>query len=395
MISATEPSHSKQPLSSKDPLSLHIGIAYGRGGEGRVVSELMRSLPPAGIRFRGLVAAPDSAAQRTDGVITSFASEGASLPSRLLGARRAIRTRLREEKVDLVASHFALYTAPALDLLAKQPLVCHFHGPWALESLQEDGGQQSARFKTRLERSVYRRADRLIVLSDAFRRLLISSFGVDEDRVRIVPGSVDLQRFNVLSLRAESRQLLSIPEGRPILVCVRRLVQRMGLHNLLDAMPKVVAAIPEILLCIGGEGPTRPQLEEQIQRLGLEANVKLLGFVDEEKLPHLYHAADINVVPTLALEGFGLVAAEAMATGTPSMVTPVGGLPEVVSGLSTGLVFQSSSPQDLAQGLCDALLGATPLPERAACQAYVHKSYSSELMASRTARVYRELLSCT
>jgi glycosyltransferase involved in cell wall biosynthesis len=122
-------------------------------------------------------------------------------------------------------------------------------------------------------------------------------------------------------------------------------------------------------------------------------HIRFLGYVEDDQLPHLYRAADINVVPTLALEGFGLVAAEAMAAGTPSMVTPVGGLPEVVSDLSPDLIFQSSSSSHLAQGLIDALLGRVRLPDSVACEAFVNANFTSALMAKRTAAVYKELLS--
>jgi glycogen synthase len=97
-------------------------------------------------------------------------------------------------------------------------------------------------------------------------------------------------------------------------------------------------------------------------------------------------------VPTIALEGFGLVAAEAMATGTPSMVTPVGGLPEIVGGLSHNLIFSGTKTTDIAEGLIGALAGFTKLPTRSQCREYIRNNFSSHLMALRTAHVYRELI---
>jgi len=239
---------------------------------------------------------------------------------------------------------------------------------------------------------VYRRADRVIVLSEAFARLVTESFGVAPERVRLVPGSVDIGRFELSTPREKSRAALGLPLDRPVLVSVRRLVHRMGLATLIEAMPAIVAAVPEVLLCIAGTGPLRPALEAQVDRLGLREQVRFLGFVTEEMLPHLYYAADLNLVPTTALEGFGLVAAEAMATGTPSMVTPVGGLPEVVGGLSEDLVFAATDAGAIAEGVIQALRGGTRLPTREACRAYVQENFSSGLMAERTAAVYRELL---
>jgi glycosyltransferase involved in cell wall biosynthesis len=374
------------------PMSLHIGIEYDRGGAGRVISELMLSLPDAGFRFRCLVGGPMNAYAITGGIVDSFAPAEASLLQRLRGARRGIGAALTRWRPEIVASHFAMYTAPALDLLQGKRNVTHFHGPWCSESLEEGKGRAAAALKQRLEAAVYRRADRVIVLSEAFGRLVTSTFGVAEERVRLVPGSVDTERFALTGPRADSREALGLPQDRPVLVAVRRLVHRMGLATLLEAMATIVRAEPEVLLCIAGSGPLRGALEAQVEALGLKKNVRFLGFVTEAMLPHLYYAADINLVPTTALEGFGLVAAEAMATGTPSMVTPVGGLPEVVGGLSEDLIFRSTSAEDIAEGVIGALGGGIKLPARTACREYVQENFRSALMAERTARVYRELM---
>jgi glycosyltransferase involved in cell wall biosynthesis len=374
------------------PLALHVGINYGKGGEGRIFSELSKFLPTAGINFIGVVGGPDNVLQTTNGQVVSFAPQNSSMRTRLLGARAMISKALRDSKPDIVASHFALYTAPALDLLQPFRKVVHFHGPWAVESLQEGASRSSAFAKSQLEKLVYRRADLVIVLSKAFAELAVSLYRIDAQRIRIVPGAVDVARFFLDGTREQSRSLLNLPLDRPILLSVRRLVKRMGLGFLIEAMKTISAKVPDVLLCIGGEGPLRKELEQQVNDSNIHRHVRFLGYIEEDYLPHLYHAADINVVPTLALEGFGLVAAEAMAAGTPSIVTPVGGLPEVVSDLSPNLVFASSSSADIAEGLIDALLGRVVLPSNAACQSFISANFTSALMASRTAAVYKELL---
>jgi glycosyltransferase involved in cell wall biosynthesis len=379
-------------VDARSPLALHIGIKYGKGGEGRVFSELAKFLPAAGIDVIGVVAGPDNVSQVTEGRVVNFAPDGAGMRTRLLGVRTTISQLLRDAKPDLVGSHFALYTAPALDLLRNIPKVTHFHGPWAAESRQEGASASAIFAKSQLEHLVYRQADLVIVLSKAFAELVASRYAVRPERIRIVPGAVDVARFSLTETRRQARSLLNLPTDRPLLLSVRRLVQRMGLAQLVEAMKTVSASVPDVLLCIAGEGPLKIDLERQVKDLDLSRHVHFLGYVEDDQLPHLYRAADINVVPTLALEGFGLVAAEAMAAGTPSMVTPVGGLPEVVSDLSPNLIFESSSSDHLAQGLIDALLGRVQLPDSVACEAFVKANFTSALMASRTAAVYKELL---
>ncbi len=374
------------------PLSLHIGIECDRGGAGRVISELMTHLPEAGFGFRGIVANPLTTTGGNDGTVKSFAPAQASLLRRLHGARTSIRTAIDQFKPDIVASHFAMYSAPGMDLLRHTRSVSHFHGPWSEESLQEGAGNTAVAAKSYLEGVVYRRAHRVIVLSNAFGELITSRYGVDPGRIRLVPGSVDIKRFTLTAPRSQSRIALNLPSDRPILLTVRRLVNRMGLASLIDAMRSVTAAIPDVLLCIAGQGPLRTSLQVQVERLGLNHNVRFLGFVTEDALPHLFYSADINVVPSMTLEGFGLVAAESMATGTPSMVTPVGGLPEVVGGLSHNLIFSGTQSADIAEGLIGALTGAIKLPTRDQCRSYIQNNFSSTLMAQRTAQVYRELI---
>ena len=375
--------------------SFQVGISWateGAGGSGRVYADLARYLPGAGVDFRGAVSAPQNVSQQTDGAIVCFTPGGGGFAGKLRGARAAIAREIAAHKPDLIASHFALFVAPAIDLLRKQPHVVHFHGPWSAESTEEGASWISSRLKHLLEGSVYRRGDRVITLSKAFASVAEERYQVEPERIRIVPGAVDLERFGVAMTRQQAREALGWPQDQRILVTVRRLVNRMGLLGLVDAMRQVVASEPDAVLYIAGKGRLKAQLEAKVVEYGLEGSVRLLGFVADSQLPLIYRAADLNVVPTLALEGFGLVAAEAIAAGTPSMVTPIGGLPEVVNGLSPELVFASSTTGDIASGLIAALSGATRLPSEQECRAYAREQFNAELMAERTAAVYRELV---
>jgi glycogen synthase len=382
-------------LANGELRSLQLGLEWfadgAGGGASRVMAELVRSLPAAGVTVRGAVAGPPDVAALTGGRVESFAPRSARLDGRLIGARKLVARLLRHGDVDVVAAHFALYIAPCLDRLKPTPLVVHFHGPWAAESRCEGQMYAAVAAKFAVERLVYRRAARVIVLSHAFAELARRDYGVPEDRLRVVPGSVDLARFAVPEDETEARIRLGWPIDRKLLLCVRRLSPRMGLDRLLEAMPRVAQAEPTVLLHIAGRGPQAEALQLQVERLDLKDHVKLLGFLRDEDLPLAYRAADLNLVPTTELEGFGMTAVEALAAGTPSMVTPVGGLPEVVAGLSPNLLFRSSSAPDMAEGLIRVLSGAVPLPGAEACASYAARHFAAERMASAVAAVYREL----
>jgi glycosyltransferase involved in cell wall biosynthesis len=373
--------------------SLQIGISWstgGAGGSGRVFADLDKHLPRHGVNIVGGVSAPADVGVLTQRRIHAFAPAHASLPLRLFGARRVLRQMLYADGIDLVASHFALFTLPILTNLKDRPFVMHFHGPWAAESVQEGASSYAANVKKQLEKAVYRRADLVIVLSKAFGDIAVSDYGVAPDKIRIVPGAVDLERFCIEATKTEARQALGWPAEKRIYISVRRLVSRMGLDRLISAMKPVVEAYPRTVLYIAGKGRLREELETQVESLGLQEQVKFMGFVADDQLPLIYRAADLNIVPTLALEGFGLVAAEALAAGTPSMVTPVGGLPEVVASLSPALILRSTQ----VDAICDALLrlesGGLALPSAEKCVEFAKKNFHMDRMAHEVANVYRE-----
>jgi glycosyltransferase involved in cell wall biosynthesis len=141
---------------------------------------------------------------------------------------------------------------------------------------------------------------------------------------------------------------------------------------------------------IAGRGVLQAQLAAQIEAAGLGSYVKLLGFVSDDDLPLLYRGANLSVVSTVALEGFGLIVAESLAAGTPCLVTPVGGLPEIVTALCPNMVLPGVDAGALAEGIQAALLGQIKLPDDATCRAYAVENFAWGLIASRVAEVYRD-----
>jgi glycosyltransferase involved in cell wall biosynthesis len=363
-------------------------------GVDRVYAALSRALPHHNVAFEGLALGAPSSANVPDG-IHAVSSTDASLSHRLQALRRKTQRVLQSSPPDLVATHFSLYTLPLLDLVPPRPLVVHFHGPWALESQEEGESWMSVQAKHWIERQVYRRGTRFIVLSEAFRDVLSTRYRIDPERIHIVPGGVDLERFNPPESRRAARVRLGWDPDRPTLLSVRRLVRRVGLAPLIDAMKHVRAFIPEAQLLIAGKGPLAGALQDRIRAHGLDDTVRLLGFVPEADLPLAYRAADCSVVPTQALEGFGLVAAESLATGTPAVVTPVGGLPEVVRPLNADLVMARSTPEAMAARLIGVLRGAIPVPSAAACRRYAAEHFDWSVVARRIRSVYETTLSST
>ena len=377
--------------------SLQIGMGWFPecpGGLNRVFEHLVRELAAQGTLVTGLVTGSSDAARATNGRVRAFAPTRAPMARRLAAVRTAaapwLRASFGPHEPAVVAAHFALHTYPLLGQLAHHPLVVHFHGPWALESLEEGSSRVTASMKEYVERAVYRRADAAIVLSAAFAQLLETRFHVPADRIHVIPGGVELGRFASSRPRTDVRRELGWPTDRPVVLCVRRLVRRVGLDILVDAAALVRARVPDVLFLLAGTGPMYAELDARIVAAGLADTVRLVGFVPDAQLPLAYRAADLTVVPSIALEGFGLVTAESLAAGTPAIVTPVGGLTDVIAPLAPSLVARAATAPGLAAVITDTLLGAIPRPSDDACAAYARDRFAWPVIARKTRDVYLE-----
>ncbi len=345
------------------------------GGLNRYFYDEVHALPSVGIGGAAIVTAVEPG-QTAPLALHAMSQSGAGLPERWRGVRAAHKDALPEHR-DRLNTKFALYTYPWMRLVQRAtPLVVNFHGPWADEMAAEAVGPKQravALIARQVERAVYRRATRLITLSEAFRDLAHARYGVPLERIRVVPGAADLPPFLAAPERAEARRRLGWPAERPILLAVRRLARRMGLEGLIEAFATVKQTHPDALLLIGGKGAIAGELQASIDARGLSENVRLLGFVPDADLPLAYAAADLTIVPTISLEGFGLITVESLAAGTPVLGTPVGGTPEILRGLEPSLLFDAATPEAIAARIGQALNGQISLPERAQCRAYADR----------------------
>lgn len=375
--------------------TLQIGMGWfgdRAGGLNRYYYDCVNHFPTAEIQFDGLVAGKKDVESNSQGKVIAFAPSDASLLKRWQGIRRNFIELTASQDYDPIVSHFAFYTFPLLNLLKDRPLVTHFHGPWALESGVEANRSLAVRVKKWLEQKVYQRSQQFIVLSQTFRDILHQEYAVPLEQINVIPGGVDLKHFDIQESKAEARQKLGWAKDKTTIFCIRRLARRMGLENSIAAMSQVCKQYPDTMLYIGGKGQLKNSLQQQIVELGLEENIKLIGYVADEDLPLCYRAADFSIVPTVALEGFGLIVIESLATGTPVLGTPIGGIPEILRPFSTNLVLQSPAVEDLASGIIETLSGQRQLPDRNACLNYVKTNYTWDIIAPQIKAVYERAI---
>ncbi len=201
-----------------------------------------------------------------------------------------------------------------VDLVAAQ--TSHAHGSCVLAGLSPVVHRRVdfAPSSSRASRFKYRRAGLFVAVSDGVRQMLRAA-GVPPHRIRVVHDGV-----RPLGAADPAPDLTG--DG-PLLLAVGALVEHKGHRVLLEAL----ARLPGQRCVIAGEGPSRGRLQRQIEALGLQGRVQLLG--QRQDVPALFAAADLLVHPSVE-EGMGQVVVEAMAAGLAVLVSDAGGLPEVV-----------------------------------------------------------------
>ena len=375
--------------------TMQIGMGWfpdRAGGLNRYYYDCANYFPAADIQFDGLVAGGANVESDSQGKVVAFAPSDAPLFRRWLGVRKSVKELTAKQDYDLIVSHFAFYTFPLLNIIGARPLVTHFHGPWSLESGVEANKSLAVKAKSWLEQSVYGRSQQFIVLSQTFGDILHQEYRVPLERINIIPGGVDLDRFNISVSQAQAREKLGLDRDRPTIFCIRRLAKRMGLENLVTAMVDVRAKHPDTILYIAGKGELAATLQTQIEELELDNNIRLIGYVSDADLPLYYRAANFSVVPTIALEGFGLIVVESLAAGTPVLGTPIGGIPEILRPFSEDLVFEGYRPQQLATGIIEALSGDRILPSSQSCLDYAIANYNWRAIAQQINQLYQKAI---
>lgn len=229
-------------------------------------------------------------------------------------------------------------------------------------------------------RRIWQRAEKVVALSDALAET--ASRTAPEIDIEVIPNGIDIDQF-------------SPPEQRhrrtPIrLITVARLLERKGIHTILEALAKP-SRLP-VQLQIIGTGPYEARLRELVNELHLADRVSFLGFVPNEKLPAYYRSADIFVLPS-ATESFGLVFAEAMACGLPIIASNVGGIPETVRDGIDGLLCPPDDPMALRGNLVRLMSDFGAREEISQSQRQrILRYYPWEHIAERYAELYRSVL---
>jgi glycogen(starch) synthase len=232
-----------------------------------------------------------------------------------------------------------------------------------------------------IEHWMANRAEQVIACSAYMRDHVSDIFGIEEERVTVIPNGIDpadLQPADEQEMQRLRRQCAA-PDEQLVLL-VGRLVYEKGFQVALEAMPRMIEELASVRFLVAGSGTHEPQLRAQATELGLDEHGSFLGWIGDDVLHTLYRIADLVVV-------------EAMASGCPCLVADTGGLREVVPHEEVGLRFRSRDPQSLAE-FAIRVLSDEGLASRLVAEAYGHvRSFDWVDVAERTLHVYERLAS--
>lgn len=240
----------------------------------------------------------------------------------------------------------------ALKRLTHVPVVVTVHG---LDITYQN------RLYQRLAPGWLRQIDRLISVSNHTREECLRRH-IRPDHCEVIPNGVYADEFATPPTAAGIARLEQLAgdklRGRKVLLTVGRLIERKGVaHFVANVLPQIVAQQPDICHIVIGEGPHHAAIERRINEHGLGNHVAMLGQVDEATLKAAYHRADLFIMPNIPVpndvEGFGLVALEAGASGAYVVANRLDGIPDAIVDGQNGTLIDD--PREFAATVIELL----------------------------------------
>jgi len=240
-----------------------------------------------------------------------------------------------------------------------------------------------------IEKQAAQKATLVVTISNYSVQKIVELYCVDENKIRIVPNGVDVQRFKPGNDYDEAKKIVG-ENNEHIVLFVGNLIPRKGLHLLIDAAKAVAKENKKTKFLVVGDGPLKNNLISYAKKQEVFDNFSFLGKVSNSILPQLYSYADLFVSPSFQ-EGQGITLLEAQASAKPVVAFNVSAISEVVKHNQTGLLVEPNSSQ-LAKSISD-LLANDSLREKMGKRGreLVSRTFSWEVCAQKLLQVYSEV----
>ena len=304
---------------------------------------------------------------------------------------KALSLFQRGEHYDLVHAHdwLVAYAARAVKHAVKLPMVATIH---ATEFGRNRGlHTDEQRYISDVEWWLTYEAWKVVCCSRYMRDELQSVFHLPDDKIETVPNGVDPRQFEPGRHDTAVRSEYAADDEK-IVFFIGRLVQEKGVHVLLEAIPRILAAEPKTKFVIAGKGPVLDSLRSQARQSGIAHHVYFTGYINDRSRNALYQAASVAVFPSL-YEPFGIVALEGMAAHVPVVVSDTGGLGDIVEHEVDGLKCYPDNAISLADQVI-ALLADEVFAQKLAGRAMqkVKNQFLWQEIAGQTRNIYHQVL---
>ncbi len=251
----------------------------------------------------------------------------------------------QRHRVSVIHAHYAYPEAFAASMFAEKwniPLVITVHGS-DINVIARDGARRH------LIADTLRKADAVVTVSEKLKEKVITLTGRQKG-VYHIPNGMDPTRFYPGS-QSRARKKLGVSHWKKIIVFVGRLEPVKGLDKLIQAVSELEANVGLILV---GNGSLKKALTRHVQELGMEERILFCGAIEHHCLVDYFQAADLLALASYS-EGWPTIILEAMACGTPVVSPAVGGVPEIITNDSLGVLTENNRPELLTRALKKAL----------------------------------------
>ena len=257
------------------------------------------------------------------------------------------------ETFDVIHAHdwLTAYAAKTLKESYNIPLVSTIH---ATESGRNGGIQtEMQRYINDTEWMLTYESSEVIVNSNFMKNDIQRIFGLPFEKIKVIPNGIDLKKFDGIKKDYEFRRRFAA-DNEKIILSLGRLVFEKGIQHLIYAMPKILSNYNDVKLVIVGKGGMINELKQITVNLGIQDKVYFTGYMAGNDVQKMYKVSDVAVFPS-TYEPFGIVALEAMLGGTPTVVSDIGGLNEIVKHGETGLKSYAGNANSIADSVTQLL----------------------------------------
>ena len=239
-------------------------------------------------------------------------------------------------------------------------------------------------------KTCYVYSDLLATCSEGVREHMIKQ-GIPGHRIKVMYNGLNPHGFEEIPSERAVREEFDLPYDAPVIGEVAHLSPRKGQTVLLEAVALLVKRWPRLVCLLIGEGEDHAALERRIAELGIEDHVRVMGYRPDAR--KLMQAMDVMVLPSVAIEGLGIVLIEAAFLGKPVVGSDAPGIREALVDHSTGLLVPPGQPAALAEAIGDILSNPEMAVEMGlAGRKRAQRMFSLDGMVTRAEELYRQIL---